>query len=142
MHPVHEAADQRLEEMLRKGIINEGQFIVGAPKRAASFRLLPEPNSVEVGWVAEGCFAIRTELFKRINGFDAQMRYHETHDLNTRAQKCGYKTIFNPTLVAEHLAHDSRMQTRREDERAARLYYYQTHWGMSENIFALLFDEN
>jgi GT2 family glycosyltransferase len=78
MHPVHEAADQRLEDMLSKGQIDEKQFIAGAPSRAASFRLLPELQSKEVGWVAEGCFAVRTDLFKRIGGFAAQIRYHET----------------------------------------------------------------
>jgi len=141
MHPVHEAADQRLEEMLNEGQINREQFIVGAPARAASFRFLPEPEPKEVGWVAEGCFAVRTELFNSIRGFATQMRYHETHDFNARVQENGYTTVFNPTLVARHLAHDSRMQRRVEDIRAGRLYYYQTHWGMSEEVFARLFDE-
>lgn len=141
MHPVREAADQRLEEMLNEGQINKHQFIVGAPARAASFRFLPEPESKTVGWVAEGCFAVRTELFNSIRGFAAQMRYHETHDFNARVQESGYTTVFNPTLVARHLAHDSRMQRRAKDIRAGRLYYYQTHWGMSEEVFARLLDE-
>jgi hypothetical protein len=63
------------------------------------------------------------------------------HNFNARVQENGYKTLFNPILIAKHLAHDSRMQRRGEDVRAGRLYYYQKHWGMSEEVFAHLFDE-
>ncbi len=142
MHPTHEAADHRLEEMLHDGRITFEQFIAGAPNRAKSFRLLPELEPQEVGWVAEGCFAVRTDLFKKIGGFATMMNYHETHDFNARIQENGHKTLFNPTKVARHLGHDTRMHRRIEDERAGRLYYYQTHWGMSEEVFARLFDEN
>ncbi len=141
MHPVHEASDQKLEDMLKGGLINEEQFMTGAPARAATFRLLPEPAPKPVGWVAEGCFAIRTELYEKLGGFAAQMRYHETHDFNARVQENGYLTIFNPINVAQHLAYDSRMHRREEDIRTSRLYYYQQHWGMSEEVFVHLFDE-
>lgn len=142
MHPVHEAGDQVLENMLEKGEISKEQFIVYAPKRAASFRMLPESSQKEVGWVAEGCFAVRSRLYEQIKGFAPAMRYHETHDLNARIQKLGYKTIFSPIVVAQHLAHDSRMKRREEDIRSGRLYYYQTHWKMNEEVFSHLFDEN
>lgn len=141
MHPVREAPDQKLDDMLAVGVITEEQFIEWAPARAASFRLLPEDTVKEVGWVAEGCFAARATLFKLIGGFAEQMRYHETHDFNARVQEQGYRTLFDPTAVAQHLEHDSRMQRRDDDIRSGRLYYYQRHWGMNAEVFARLFDE-
>lgn len=142
MHPVHEAGDQVLENMLEKGEISKEQFMMYAPKRAASFRMLPESSQKEVGWVAEGCFAIRSRVYEQVKGFAPEMRYHETHDLNARTQELGQKTVFNPIVIAQHLAHDSRMKRREEDIRSGRLYYYQTHWKMSEEVFSCLFDEN
>lgn len=142
MHPVHEAADQKLDDMLESGAIDEKQFIEWAPVRAASYRLLKEERTMEVGWVAEGCFTVRADLFKRIGGFSEQMRYHETHDLNARLQELGYKTLFNPTNVAQHLEYDSRMHRRKSDDRNGKLYYYQKHWGMSEEVFSKLFDDS
>lgn len=141
MHPVHEAPDQKLDEMLATNAITREQFIEWAPARAASYRLLPEQDIKEVGWVAEGCFAIRADLFKQIGGFDEQMRYHETHDFNARVQEHGCKTLFNPVTVARHLEYDSRMHRRESDIRSGRLYFYQKHWGMSEEVFSHLFDD-
>jgi len=141
MHPVHEAPDQILDQMLASGIITKEQFMEWAPTRAASYRLLEEEGIKEVGWVAEGCFTIRANLFMQLGGFAEQMRYHETHDFNARVQQLGYRTLFNPIVVAQHLEHDSRMQRRESDIRSGRLYYYQEHWGMSEEVFSKLFDE-
>lgn len=141
MHPVHEAADQKLDEMLKQGVITPEQFIQGAPARASSYRMLPETESKEVGWVAEGCFAVRASLYRKLGGFAVNMRHHETHDFNARVQEAGFKTIFCPLNVARHLEHDSRAKRRSEDERQGRLYFYQKHWGMSEEVFKRLFDE-
>src|SRR5579872_1336508 len=110
MHPVHEAADQRLEHLLEKKLIAKEQFVLGAPSRAASYRMLPEKGPKDVGWVAEGCFAIRTELFKELGGFDTAMRFHEAHDLSARAQGLGYRTVFNPIALVQHLEYDSRFE--------------------------------
>jgi GT2 family glycosyltransferase len=140
MHPVHEAADQKLEEMLNTGAITKAQFITWAPARAASFGMLPEKTK-SVGWVAEGCFAVRASVFKQLGGFDSNMRYHEAHDLNAGVQELGYQTIFNPTLVANHLMFDTRMHRRAADFQAGRFYYYQKHWGMSKEVFDHLFGE-
>lgn len=142
MHPVHEVPDQKLDEMVAQGALTQEQFIEWAPARAASYRLLEEKNIKEVGWVAEGCFAIRADLYKQIGGFAEKMRYHETHDFNVRVQELGYRTLFNPINVARHLEHDSRLHCRESDVRSGKLYYYQKHWGMSEEVFSKLFDEN
>lgn len=140
MHPLQEAADQRLEELLGRKLIAKEQFVIGAPSRAASYRMVTEKGPKEVGWVAEGCFAIRTELFKELGGFDTDMRFHEAHDLNARAQMLGYKTVFNPVAFVQHLQFDSRFERRVEDEIAAKLHYFQKHWAMSEEVFRRLYD--
>jgi len=139
MHPVLEAADQRLEEMMDRKQIAKEQFMIGAPSRAASYRMLSEKRPTVVGWVAEGCFAIRTELFKELGGFDTAMRFHEAHDLNARVQRLGYRTVFNPIPLVQHLEYDSRFERRPEDEIAAKFHYFQKHWGMSEEVFRHLF---
>jgi GT2 family glycosyltransferase len=89
----------------------------------------------EVGWVAEGNFCIRVEVFKQIQGFDAAMRYHETHDLNKRIQDLGGKTKFIPDIVAKHLAINVRGEHKEKEGEEAMLYYYQKHWGMDKAIF-------
>lgn len=139
MHPVLEAGDQRLEDMMARKLIAKEQFMIGAPSRAASYRMLSEKRPREVGWVAEGCFAIRTELFKELGGFDTAMRFHEAHDLNARVQRLGYKTLFNPVALVRHLEHDSRFERRAEDELAAKFHYFQKHWSMGEEVFRHLF---
>lgn len=140
MHPVREASDQVLEEMLAAKDITVNQFMKWAPERAGSLRML-EDIEREVGWVAEGCFAIRGDIFKSINGFNESMRYHETHDLNARVAAGGLKTVWNPTVLVKHLEFDSRFHRRDEDERMGRLEYYRDNWGMSEEVFKRLFDE-
>ncbi len=55
--------------------------------------------------------------------------------------EAGYKTLFCPETVVQHLSPDSRFHRRFEDERSGRLYHYQKHWGMSEEVFKQLFDE-
>jgi GT2 family glycosyltransferase len=140
MHPVLEAADHRLEELMERKLIAKEQFMIGAPARAASYRLLSEKRPKEVGWVAEGCFATRTELFKELGGFDTAMRFHEAHDLSARVQQTGKKTVFNPIALAQHLEYDSRFDRRSEDEMAAKFHYFHKHWGMSEEVFRHLFD--
>ena len=140
MHPVREAADQRLEQLMERKLIAKEQFMMGAPSRAASYRMLSEKQPKEVGWVAEGCFAIRTDLFMQLGGFDTAMRFHEAHDLNARVQGLGYKTVFNPIALVQHLEYDSRLDRRSEDEIAAKLHYFQKHWSMSEEVFRRLFD--
>ncbi len=140
MHPVHEAGDQKALEMFEANEITQEQFVQAAPALAASLRMAPETVK-QVGWVAEGCFAIRADLFKELHGFDTNMRYHETHDLNARVQQLGYKTLFDPTPVVEHLKFDSRFHRRSTDERDGRNYYYKKHWNMSEETFKHLVDE-
>lgn len=140
MHPVHEAADQKLELLMNQKLIAKEQFIIGARSRAESYRMVAEKQPKEVGWVAEGCFAIRASLFKKLGGFDEAMRFHEAHDLSARLRDLGYKTVFNPIDLVQHLEHDSRMSRRSEDEIAAKLHYFKKHWGMSQTVFRHLFD--
>ena len=85
---------------------------------------------------------MRAALFRQLKGFDERMRYHEAHDLGARVKAAGYEVVFNPTVVAKHLEHDSRMERRNQDYLQGARYYYRKHWGMSQAIFDRLFDKN
>lgn len=52
-------------------------------------------RTIEVGWVAEACFAVRKSLFDRLGGFDENfLFYHEGPDLCRRIRESGYKVYF------------------------------------------------
>lgn len=140
MHPVHEAADKKLQEMLEAEQISNQQFITYAPRRAASLRMLPEGETKEVGFVAEGCMAVRSSVLKEVKGFAEQIRYHETHDFCARVKALGYRVVFNSTTLVRHLEYDTRMTRRDEDIQEGRFYYYQKHWGMNKKVFDKLFE--
>ncbi len=58
-------------------------------------------------WVSGGSSAIRGSMFRSIKGFDTTMDpfYWEDIDLSYRAQKRGYKTIFDKNITVDHF-HD------------------------------------
>jgi N-acetylglucosaminyl-diphospho-decaprenol L-rhamnosyltransferase len=61
-----------------------------------------------VGWVV-GCFLlVRSELLKRLGGFDEQFfYYYEDQDLCRRISKAGYPIIFTPHVSITHLGGQS-----------------------------------
>ena len=93
------------------------------------------PAELVVDWIAEGSFCVRADIFAEIGGYDTRMRYHETHDLSRRIRDKGGVVKFSPEIVARHLDLDVRGERRREDKVSAQLYFYQKHWGMSEEVF-------
>lgn len=142
MHPVREAKEEVFQQLYEDGVMSKEQFIEKVPGRAASLRLMKEDMTKDVGWVAEGCMAMRANVLLEVGGFAAEMRYHETHDLCARVKESGYKIIFCPEGVARHLEFDSRMERRDEDFMAGRFYYYRKHWGMSETVFKRLHNQD
>ena len=63
-----------------------------------------EVDKVDTFWLSGGSCAIRTELFKKLGGLDPLYNpfYWEDIDLSYRAQKAGYKLIFDNRSVVEH----------------------------------------
>lgn len=82
-----------------------------------------------VEWVAEGNFLVRTEIFRRIGGFDENMRYHEAHDFCKRIRESGMVVKFSPEIVTRHLDIDCRDGSKNEDWQKGRDYFFRKHWG-------------
>ncbi len=98
-----------------------------------------EPIERVVDWAAEGSFCVKADIFAEIGGYDEKMRHHETHDLSKRIRDTGAIIKFTPRIVARHLEIDARGETRQKGFTDAQLYFYQKHWGMSEDMFNRLF---
>jgi len=92
--------------------------------------LLPKGiKELEVGWVAEGNFAVRAALFSKLGGFDEKMKYHETHDLCKRIKNEGMIVKYDPRIVVRHLELEVRMESRKKDWEEAKEYFFKKHWG-------------
>ncbi len=64
-----------------------------------------EVDKTDTFWVSGGSSAFRTDLFKMFGGFDPLFNpfYWEDIDLSYRAQKAGYKVLFEPMSVVVHV---------------------------------------
>jgi len=69
---------------------------LGAPRDAFS-------RSEEVGAISGAAFAIRSELFKTLDGFDEDFFiYMEETDLSWRAQLAGWRCVYAPESIIYH----------------------------------------
>lgn len=71
-----------------------------------------EPRLKPVFWVTEPNTAFHSEVFKKVGGYDPNLREHEIQDLAIRLAKLGLKGVFNPALVAQHKAINVRFYNR------------------------------
>jgi N-acetylglucosaminyl-diphospho-decaprenol L-rhamnosyltransferase len=92
-----------------------------------------------VEWVAEGNFLIRTDVFRRLGGFDENMRYHEAHDLCKRIRQAGGTVRFSPDIVTRHLEVDCRDGGKPMDWKSGERYFYRKHWGTPRDAFRNFF---
>jgi GT2 family glycosyltransferase len=109
------------------------------PNFEISFGNITEPK--EVDWVSEANFCIRTDLFKKVAGFDGKMRYHADQDLCKRIRFFGYKVLFSPNIKTRHLEIDTFGEDRKYIMKKYAFYYYNKHWGMSKDIFDKLYPD-
>ncbi|MCE7936429.1 glycosyltransferase [Candidatus Saccharibacteria bacterium CPR2] len=79
-----------------------------------------KPVERPVDWVSEAFCALRGDVFKKIGGFDSNMRYSEGQDLALRFRELGHKVIFYPNILAKHLELKVRDQSR--DRKSSRDY--------------------
>jgi GT2 family glycosyltransferase len=88
-----------------------------------------------VGWLA-GCFILfRSDLLKRLGGFDEQFfYYHEDMDLCRRVWQSGYPILFTPDAAITHLGGQSTSKrfppiAFELDGQITRYRYYYKHLG-------------
>lgn len=61
-------------------------------------------DEVEIFWASGACFFIKKEVFRKLNGFDADFFAHQEEiDLCWRSHNEGYKTIYNYKSVVYHV---------------------------------------
>jgi GT2 family glycosyltransferase len=143
MHPVKSAAEKAYMDVAERNWDDDG-FISKMREyvKEYSFNLeikYPETSDFEVDWVSGENFAIRYSVFKQVNGFDLNMRYHEEQDLCKRVRDSGYKVVYNPFIVVKHLDMNTFGEDREKIARENAYYFYQKHWGMNRKIFDKLF---
>jgi GT2 family glycosyltransferase len=122
--------NKRIHDLIRKHAIH---YFYGLEIEAG--------NHVEraVEWVAEGNFLVRNDVFRKIEGFDENMRYHECHDIGKRIRKLGMKIIFTPEIVTRHLRIECREGRRPQIWDNGRRYFFNKHWGTPQKAFKNFF---
>jgi len=99
------AAATRLDDLLPVGLRNKilagGGRILGRRNTLADG--LREGSELEVDWVSGFCFAIRSELFVAVEGFDEDyFLYYEDVDLSRRVKARGYRNLILRDIEALH----------------------------------------
>jgi GT2 family glycosyltransferase len=99
------AAATRLDDLLpvnlRNRIIVAGGRALG--RRNSLADTLREGPELEVDWVSGFCFAIRSELFESVGGFDEDFfLYYEDVDLARRVSAQGYRNLVLRDIEALH----------------------------------------
>lgn len=122
--------DKNITEFIRQYAPN----LLGSPKIKAGSRRL---YKTEV--VTEANMLVRTRVLQKLGGFDAKMRYDESHDLCLRARQAGYTVQFSPAITVRHLESRVSSLSKPYDFIRAKAYYYRKHWGMSPEMFRRLY---
>lgn len=61
------------------------------------------PKRTSTYWVSEANFMIRSDVFRKLGGFDPTIREHDIQTLATSSQKNGYVNYFDPSIGVTHL---------------------------------------
>lgn len=77
----------------------------------------------DVDWIMGACLFIRSELFKRLKGFDESLfLYYEDVDLEYRLSKFGFKVVVLPAIKLQH--HEKSSITSGD---GSDVYFYNMH---------------
>lgn len=87
-------------------------------------------KTLAVDWVVEGCFAVRKDIFDKINGFDERFfMYYEGPDLCRRIRQEGFKVYFYPKAKAGLLdGHTHGKIKRRYFLQKSKYLFYKKHY--------------
>ena len=139
MNPWRMGWNAAFRTLLQRQAISRETVIEHASLLALTEGFIEPAEQIRTGGVAEGCFAVRGDVFRHIKGFDSQMRYHEAHDLHARMRQQGFVTMFNPTRLVRHLEFHSRPDRVIEDDRQSLFIYFKKHWNLDqEDVMRLL----
>jgi N-acetylglucosaminyl-diphospho-decaprenol L-rhamnosyltransferase len=85
------------------------------PWTASYRRERADPVEGETGWLSGACQLVRREAFDAVGGFDeAYFMFMEDVDLDRRLGLAGWRMIYVPSAVAEHLGgHSTKRRSRR-----------------------------
>ncbi len=84
-----------------------------------------EVNKSNTFWISGGSSVVRRQLFMKLDGFDEIYApfYWEDIDLSYRAQKAGYKILFDNTSVVEHYHQEGAIKKHYNSERITTISY-------------------
>ena len=89
----------------------------------------------EVDVINGAFFAIRSDVFREMGGFDSSFkRYHEETDLCVRVKENGRKVVFTDEIIVKHLGKrdDSDREEREEQMRRSTNYYLKKHYQLND----------
>lgn len=95
----------------------------------------------EVDWVVEQFFAVRADIFQKMQGFDVNFRrFHEGPDYCKRVKTVGYEVHFVTDIELKHLDMNSGNGTERTQElRNSTRYWYKKHYNVPDEIIERFF---
>lgn len=96
---------------------------------AKTWPILPGSQPVRTGWVCGAVFMIRTELMKRLQGFDPRFfLYWEEIDVCKRADDIGFETWALGAAVAHHVGGASSPNDDTKIDGCIATHYYQSRY--------------
>ncbi len=86
-----------------------------------------ESIAQQVRWVSEANMLIRADMFKKIGGFDEQLRVHDIFDVAIKIKKLGLACYYDPRFAVQHHEINVRPSGRAMQEKAALKYLIRKH---------------
>lgn len=103
-------------------------------RRSSAVAIVPGSAPMRTGWVCGAILMIRTELMRRLGGFDSRFfLYFEEVDLCRRAELAGYENWVLGTAVAQHVVGASSGAVPRFGTAVAKHYYQSRYYYMAKH---------
>lgn len=113
-------------------------FMLGGRIRSLLSRKNTSAEAQWVDWVSGACLMGRRSLLQTLHGFDEHIfMYSEDVDICLRAQKSGYRILFDPRISLYHYAGKSKDYNRQQaliSNIESRFYYAASWLGFSSRI--------
>jgi hypothetical protein len=103
-------------------------------RRSSAVTIVPGAPPMRTGWVCGAILMIRTDLLRRLGGFDPRFfLYWEEIDLCRRAEYAGYENWVLGTAVARHVVGASSGGATRFGTAVAKHYYQSRYYYMAKH---------